>query len=618
MGKIPNYEELEQRLARLERAIAKRPGVENSVSARRKRFQNLIDNALVGILRSTEEGKILLVNRKLANIFGFSSPQEFMEAIPNESILFLNPEDRENILQEMKEKGFVDGVEVEALGRNGRAIWISLSARVILKNSRAVFHEAFIVDVTKRKEAENSLHESEKRFRMLVEQAGDAFFIHDFNGKIFDVNRQACESLGYTREELLEMKISDVDIEVGHKRHKPRFWNSLSPGQYITFEGVHRRKDGSRFPVEVRLGRLNLGNQALFLSLTRDITERKEAEKNLKRAFEEIKALKNRLEEENIYLRQEIEIRYRHEEIIGESLAIKKVLSAAEKVAKEDTCVLILGETGTGKELLARAIHNMSPRKGRSMIKVNCAALPATLIESELFGREKGAFTGAVSKQVGRFEAADGSTIFLDEVGDLPLELQAKLLRVLQDNKFERLGSPETISVDVRVIAATNHDLAELVKEKKFRRDLYYRLNVFPITLPPLRERREDIPLLVWAFVEEFSQSMGKSIKHIPKKTMEFLQGYSWPGNVRELRNVIERALILSNGETLIIDRLETEVSNPEEIKTLEEVERQYIVKTLEKTGWRVSGRRGAAELLGLKESTLRSRMKRLDIERPR
>ena len=312
-----------------------------------------------------------------------------------------------------------------------------------------------------------------------------------------------------------------------------------------------------------------------------------------------------------------MEIRYRHKEIVGESQAIKKVLMAAERVAKENTCVLLTGETGTGKEILARAIHNLSPRKGRSMIRVNCAALPGSLIESELFGREKGAFTGAASRQVGRFEAADNSTIFLDEIGDLPMELQAKLLRVLEDGTFERLGSPKTTSVNVRVIAATNHNLAELVKNEMFRRDLYYRLNVFPIVVPPLRERKEDIPLLVWAFVGEFSQSMGKSIKTIPKKTMEELQSSHWTGNVRELKNVIERGMIMSSGPSLQIELQQVTDTTTVKNMSLEDMEREHIKQVLLTTGWRVSGNNGASRILGLKDSTLRSRMLKLGIIRP-
>ncbi len=259
----------------------------------------------------------------------------------------------------------------------------------------------------------------------------------------------------------------------------------------------------------------------------------------------------------------------------------------------------------------------MSPLKDRAMIKVNCAALPATLIESELFGREKGAFTGALSKQIGRFEAANGSTIFLDEIGDLPLELQAKLLRVLHEGQFERLGSIQTVSVDVRVIAATNHDLEQAISEGRFRQDLFYRLNVFPITIPPLRERKEDIPLLVWAFVKEIGEGMGRSIEKVSKKTMDMLQQYPWPGNVRELRNVIERAMILSTRSTLIIDRLESKDPTLTPNRTLEEIERNHIEDVLESVQWRVYGKNGAAKILGLKPSTLQHRMKKLGIEKP-
>jgi transcriptional regulator with GAF, ATPase, and Fis domain len=258
----------------------------------------------------------------------------------------------------------------------------------------------------------------------------------------------------------------------------------------------------------------------------------------------------------------------------------------------------------------------MSPRKGRSMIKVNCAALPATLIERELFGHEKGAFTGATAKQIGRFEAADQSTLFLDEIGDLPLDLQAKLLRVLEDHCFERLGSPRTISVDVRVIASTNVNLADQVKNNSFRRDLYYRLNVFPITMPPLRERQEDIPLLVWAFVKEFSQSMGKSIKHIPARTIELFNARDWPGNIRQLRNVIERAMILADGDTLTANLFESEGDAQTDEQLLNDVIRNHILQTLKRTQGVISGPHGAARLLGLKVSTLRSKMQKLDIVR--
>jgi len=344
--------------------------------------------------------------------------------------------------------------------------------------------------------------------------------------------------------------------------------------------------------------------------------ERKRADQEMQKALAEIGQLKDRLEAENLYLRDQIKIERMHEEIIGQSVAIRKVLLQVEQVAATDSTVLVLGETGTGKELVARAIHSLSGRKDHAMIKLNCAALPPTLIEAELFGREKGAYTGALTTQIGRFEAANGSTIFLDEIGELPLELQTKLLRVLQEGQFERLGSSTPISVNVRVIAATNRDLSRAVAEGRFREDLYYRLNVFPISVPPLRERVEDIPLLVWAMVREFGKIFGKSIERIPKKNMDALMSYRWPGNIRELRNVVERAMILCCDTSLVVELPERSATTVSRITTLEETERVHILAALERTGWRVRGRNGAAELLGLKPTTLESKMKKLEVKR--
>jgi DNA-binding NtrC family response regulator len=344
---------------------------------------------------------------------------------------------------------------------------------------------------------------------------------------------------------------------------------------------------------------------------------RKRAEEQLKKHVGEIEELKQRLEGENIYLQEEVQLLVEHSEIVGQSLAMKKVLAQVEQVAKTDSTVLILGETGTGKELLARAIHGMSGRKARLLVTVNCASLPPTLIESELFGRERGAYTGALTKMIGRFEIADGSTLFLDEIAEIPLELQSKLLRVLEEGNFERLGSTKTLHVDVRIISATNRDIAQEVQEGRFRKDLFYRLNVFPIVIPPLRERPEDIPLMVWAFVKEFQKKMGKKIESISKRAMESLQSYSWPGNVRELRNVIEHAMIVSSDETLVVHAPKLASSKTTDVPNLEDMERRHIVSVLERNGWRVGGKGGAAEVLGVKRSTLYSRMKKLGINRP-
>ena len=331
----------------------------------------------------------------------------------------------------------------------------------------------------------------------------------------------------------------------------------------------------------------------------------RQMEGHLRDRLEEIERLKLELERENLGLRQEVQLLFEHREIVGASPPIKKVLLQVEQVAKTTATVLLTGETGTGKELVARAIHRLSPRREKPLITVNCASLPSTLIESELFGREKGAFTGALTRQAGRFEIAHGSTLFLDEIGELPLELQGKLLRVLEEGRFERLGSTRTIQVDVRVIAATHRELKKEVGRGNFREDLFYRINVFSIEIPPLRERIEDIPLLTWAFVNEFSEKMGKKIQMINRKTMEALQRYPWPGNVRELRNVIERAVIVSSGGILQVQiPLLAEADHPS-TTTLEETEHQHILGVLERTGWRIKGPRGAAEILGLKPSSL-------------
>jgi transcriptional regulator with GAF, ATPase, and Fis domain len=352
-----------------------------------------------------------------------------------------------------------------------------------------------------------------------------------------------------------------------------------------------------------------------YQAVGRDITERKRAEEALRRAFEEITQLKEQLQAENIYLREELEPEIKFEKVTGQSPQLKYVLYKVEQVAPTDATVLILGETGTGKEILARAIHERSRRNNRPMIKVDCATLPANLIESELFGHERGAFTGALQKQIGRFELADGGTIFLDEIGELPLELQPKLLRVLQEGEFERLGSSRSQKVEVRVIAATNRNLKEEVRHGRFREDLFYRLDVYTITLPPLRERQQDIPLLVQVFVNEFCAKLGKKIDHIPQRMLHALQQYAWPGNVRELRNVIERAVIICSGTTLRVEIPKIGTLKIHDGRKLEDVERDHILKTLEDTNWRIAGDRGAAVRLGLHPNTLRSRMHRLGIK---
>ena len=378
--------------------------------------------------------------------------------------------------------------------------------------------------------------------------------------------------------------------------------------------GISSPKEDRTFSEEY-IPRLHLLGE-LFVNTV----ERSRAELALRERLDEIERLKLQLEKENIYLREEIKTAQGFEKIVGKSSTLQYVLFKVKQVAPTDATVLILGETGTGKGLVAHAIHELSGRKDRPMITVNCAALPGNLIESELFGREKGAFTGAHEKQMGRFDVADGGTIFLDEIGEMPLELQPKLLRVLEAGEFERLGSPKTIKVDVRVIASTNRDLEAELKNRRFREDLFYRLNAFPVSIPPLRTRAEDIPQLVSYFVDKYAQKFGRKYESLPKSTIKALQEHPWPGNVRELEHVIERAVITSPGPVLrLADPLERKPAEAREepLKELEAMEREHILKVLQKTRWKIEGEGGAASILELHPNTLRSRIKKLGIKRP-
>jgi transcriptional regulator with GAF, ATPase, and Fis domain len=345
---------------------------------------------------------------------------------------------------------------------------------------------------------------------------------------------------------------------------------------------------------------------------------RRQTEEQLRAAVGDLQRLKDRLHHENVYLRDEIRDRQNPMQIAGTSAALRRTLDLVGQVAPTGATVLLLGETGTGKERVAAAVHELSPRRSRPMVKVNCAAIPGTLIESELFGREKGAYTGALTRQTGRFDLANGSTIFLDEIGDLPVETQTKLLRVIETREFERLGSPNPIHVDVRIIAATNKDLTLAVREGRFREDLFFRLNVFPIRLPALRERPEDIPLLAMAIVDELGASMGRQFDAISRASLLALQQYDWPGNIRELRNVVERAMITTDGPALNIELPSTPVRRPGSAPlSLKALEREHVLAVLQQTGWRIRGPRGAAVLLGLPPTTLENRMTRLGIARP-
>jgi PAS domain S-box-containing protein len=487
-------------------------------------------------------------------------------------------------------------------------------------------------DVTDRHQADleqqqnaEALRRSEERYRDIVEDQTELICRFLADGTLTFVNGAYCRYFQRTAKELIGQTFWPLIPAEAHGASL-EFLATITPAHPVssiehpvvqpdgTF-GWQQWTDRGVFDPDGRL--------VEYQAVGRDITDRRRAEAELVAAHDEIKQLKDRLHADNVYLRQEIKLKYNHDEIVGQSRAIREVLHKLEQVAGTRSTVLLTGETGTGKELLARAIHARSPRHNRPMVTLNCAALAPSLVESELFGREKGAYTGALTRQAGRFEVANGSTLFLDEIGELPLDLQGKLLRFLQEGEFERVGSTTTQRADVRILAATNRDLKHEIAQGSFREDLYYRLSVFPIRVPALRERREDIPALVWNFVQELGRGMGRAIESIPRDAMDTLQRHSWPGNIRELRNTIERAMIVSPGKVLQIeppqsmqDDLCNCTSGVGDELSLDEVQRRHICAVLEKTGWRVSGDGGAAKLLGLRPTTLESRMANLGIER--
>ena len=479
------------------------------------------------------------------------------------------------------------------------------------------------VNVLERSLGERALRESEERLNLAASAAEAGLWIFDTDKGIVWSTQQFRELFQFGPDELLSFEcLLEVIHSDDREDVKKSILQSLEKRETLRVEYRIVRPDGSIRWISSS-GNLSSDAPGLperLMGVSIDITERRQMEIELRERLEEIERLKLQLEKENLYLREEIKVEKGFERIIGTSNAHDYVLFKVKQVAPTDATVLIQGETGTGKGMVAHAIHEMSARKDRPMVTVDCASLPANLIESELFGREKGAFTGAYAKQVGRFEVAHGGTIFLDEIGEMPLGLQAKLLRALQEGKFERLGSPRTITVDVRVIAATSRDLKAEVLNKRFREDLFYRINVFPISIPPLRMRSEDIPLLVRHFVNKYARKNGRKYDTIPKSTMKFLQNQPWPGNVRELEHVIERAVITSPGPVLqLADWPEVEALQTKEkpLKGLEAMEREHILKILQETGWKIDGKGGAASLLGLHPSTLRFRLKKLNIKRP-
>ena len=568
-------------------------------------------------LTTLVEGTYLDVNESFLKMSGFTRE----EVIGNTALQLGNWEDvseRTRFVERLQTYGSIANYETRFRTKNGSRRVSLLSAELLHIQGKECMLVAS-TDITELVHSQQALRESEQRFRNMADTAPVLIWVCDQSQACTYVNRQWLDFTGRSLEDELGQGWTE-GIHPEDQQKALEVWNSSSDSRKpFQLEYRLRRRDGEyRWVLDCGTPRLSADGEFLgFIGSAIDITDRKEAEVELHKAHAELKQLKNKLEAENIYLHQELQQDQTFGDIVGQSEAIKDVMFKVKQVGPTDSTVLITGETGTGKELVARAIHATSSRKGHPLIKVNCAALSPTLIESELFGHEKGSFTGATARKLGRFELANGSTIFLDEIGELPTDLQVKLLRVIQEGEFERVGGAKTIKVDVRIVAATNRNLKVAVEKGVFREDLWYRLNVFPITVPPLRQRKEDIPLLVESFVNKYAKQFGKTIVSVQPRTMQNLQAHSWPGNVRELANVIERAVIHTTGTVLHgIERLEPAREQTAALRTLQETERDYIVQVLEHSGWRIEGKFGASRILGLNPSTLRTRMTKLGIQR--
>jgi formate hydrogenlyase transcriptional activator len=616
------------------RAEIERGRMEAALRESEERFRDLYENAPLPIISSTPDGRFVGWNRRFLQWSGYTAEQ--MATLTTNDFWPASATDQAGIKEVrsrwLNREHFEMEFQVRLAG--GRHAWVRGAIRPLFDAAgNVIMSEGILNDITAQRMAQEALRESEDRLARVLDSAMDAIVTFDAARRIELFNEAAEKVLGCKSEEAIgasfdrfltkgfntALESSMRTAAAGDQAHPYLF----SPGGLTAL-----RASGAEFPLEATLSHVQVAGRSLFILILRDMDERQRAEKELRQ-----------LSLQNEYLQEELKETHHQGEIVGRSPTLAAALQKVRLVAPTDSSVLLLGETGTGKELIARAIHSGSARKDKPLIKVNCAALPTGLIESELFGHERGAFTGATEKRIGRFELANGGTIFLDEIGEMPSEVQVKLLRVLQEHEFERVGGHQTIKVDVRVIAATNRDLAGEVGAGRFRGDLYYRLNVFPLRMPPLRERPEDIALLVHFFVQRYAGKIGRKITRIAKDTMERLAAYPWPGNVRELENVIERAVILSEGPDLeigpellpaAVNRSPTHsiaaganapLGEPERTSadgpaTLADMERSHILATLKRTNWRIDGAGGAARMLNLNPSTLRSRIKKLGIRR--
>jgi formate hydrogenlyase transcriptional activator len=596
------------------RDITERKRIEKALQKSEEGFRLLVEGVKdYAIFMLDSAGRVVSWNSGAERIKGYRAAEivgeHFSRLYPHEDIQTGKP-GRELEIAASRGRLEDEGWRVR---QDGSRFWANVVITAIRDKSGDLLGFAKVTrDITYRRDAALALQLSEQRFRALFDFSPDAIIATDQSGRITEANSQVEKFFGYTRAELQGQPVEVLVPERLRSAH-PGYRNNYSTEGRIRPMGIGlelhgRRKDGSEFPVDIMLSTVETDAGRVVLSVIRDLSEKVRAQEEL-----------DRREREKRYLEEELNTEHGFEDIIGESTGLRRVLKQVETVAATDVTVLILGETGTGKDLVARAIHQLSSRRGRTLVKLNCAAIPTGLLESELFGHEKGAFTGAISQKIGRLELAHQGTLFLDEIGDLPAELQPKILRALQEKEIERLGNTHTIPVDVRLVAATNRNLEKMVANREFRSDLYYRLRVFPITMPALRERREDIPLLVRYFVAKHARHLDKQIESIPAGVMKALARWDWPGNIRELENFIERAVILTKGSTLWVPLAELETSPDVSVAddtTLESTEKEHILRVLHETKGVIAGARGAAARLGLKRTTLNSKLKKLGIKR--
>jgi formate hydrogenlyase transcriptional activator len=583
--------------------VTERKRAESALRRSERRYRMLFAGNVAGVILTTFDGQVVDCNDASAQLFGYGDAQEFR----NSSILDFHTDvpARQALLEELKRNRSFNDKELQLKKKNGDPIWVLFSSVLLEAGGSIPLIQSTAIDITERKRAEEAIRRNEERFRVAIKDSPITVFNQDrdlrytwiFNPHLFwqedIIGKNDAEILGAQRAQPL-MELKRRVLETGAR---------VREEVVIAHQATNYSFDLTIEPIfDTANNIVGITGASMDVARLRALADR-------------LQETKERLTQEKSYLESEIETELGFEEIVGQSPALREVLTKARVVAPTGSTVLLLGETGTGKELVARSIHDLSSRHDKSFIKLNCAAVPSGLLESELFGHEKGAFTSAVSQKVGRLELADGGTLFLDEVGELPLELQPKLLRVLQDREFERLGGVRTLRVDVRIISATNRDLMKDVGEKKFREDLFYRLNVFPLQLPPLRDRRSDIPMLVHHFVRKYVVRMGKQVEVIPTETMKILENWNWPGNIRELENMIERMVILSKGRVLAPPPAELSAPDVATEDKLTDMEREHIIRVLKETRGVLSGADGAATRLGIKRTTLQSMLKRFNIE---